>query len=108
MGSSGDCTQHIVLMGEYTKEYQYPNQAVQMPVQGNKGYVYEQKAIVEVKPKDKFQHIVNTIGDTIGWGWVFGFLVIGACVGLTVLLKRQIKKILGDYIKLLNNWINKE
>lgn len=79
----------------YSKE---PNQMYQMQ------QAVQQTAVESV---DKFEKLVRVIGETIGWGWVFALVVIGGFVAIIVIFKRQVKKILGDWIKILNDIINK-
>ena len=72
--------------------------------------VYQVQQAVQktaVEGVDKFEHLVRVIGETIGWGWVFALVVIGGFVAIIVIFKRQVKKILGDWIKVLNDIINK-
>ena len=83
-------------MGEYSNKAAYPVQQV-----------VEQKAIVEHVQKDKFQVIVNTIGENIGWGWVFALFIFGFFIGLTVIFKTQVKRRFGEWLKFLSDWINK-
>ena len=87
-------------------EYNYPNQMAQQ-------YPTEQmqvakKAFVEQPvAHDKFHKVMDTIGDAIGWGWVFGLFVLGGVIALIVIFKKQVKNRFGDFIKILNNLVNK-
>ena len=60
-----------------------------------------------VESVDKFERLVQAIGETIGWGWVFALIIIGGFVAIIVIFKRQVKKVLGEWIKVLNDIINK-
>lgn len=90
-------------------EYDYPNQMQQqMPVQK----MWQEQGIPlkthTEQPSDKWHKIIDTIGENFGYAWVFWGFSIGIVVILIVLFKKEIKRRLGDIIKTLNNFVNKE
>lgn len=89
-------------MGGYPKEYEYPNQAVQMPIQ------QPLKAVVEHRSPNKIKEFINITGDFFGWGWLLTAVLIGAFVIVSMIFRQYIKKTFGGLIKWLNSIVNKE
>lgn len=90
-------------MGGYSNEI-YPQQQQQMLTPPAKLFTTEIKQQPDV---DKFKHIVNVVGDTIGWGWVAAMIAVGMTAGSTFIFKKKIKKLIGDQVSVLNDWVNK-
>jgi hypothetical protein len=87
-------------MGQPTS-YDYPNQAVQYPIQ-------QTVEVIKHETTDRWQQIILLIGDTIGYPWLFALIVMGAFVVAGVVFKKHLKKILGVWVEALNNFINND
>ncbi len=84
-----------------------PNeQMVQHPI-SKKGFEYQ--AYQEVKPSqvDKLTKLGNHLVDTFGWGYILGFGLVGVLSIAGYLVRRKLKKMIGEPIKYLADWLNK-
>jgi hypothetical protein len=67
---------------------------------------FPQKAVEHFQP-DKWHQLMDTVGNTIGWANVFWIFLAGV-VGLAgFLVRKRLKKWIGEPIKFLAEWLNK-